>query len=210
MRQLLLRSGKLGFLGERVDDVRVYQFSGGYLECNLEIESGGKFFSAGAVPEDWPAMLRRDESLKAALPDAVVREGVLVVAALQPRLTVVSALSPYFPHLGGMFGSGPAGPLHQLTSLHLEAWHPRPYRIFISVGPRGSNHGRFNLWSEHVLLIRQPIVPRPEDEEKPDEVIEENLSPGSKITLLDRRRGNSRLRLRARFLADREVEKLAK
>ena len=84
-----------------------------------------------------------------------------------PMLHVHQALQPYHAHLGGMFVAGPAGPLHQLTTVHIESAHLRPYRIMVNGGPLPGILGAgFNLWTEQMVQVRLPFVARdPQDEE---------------------------------------------
>jgi hypothetical protein len=212
VRQLLLRSGRLGFLGEpRVEEAWAFHFAGGFLECQLETDHQGKSVSAGPIPDDWPGMLRRDEVLRASTSPLVRREGQVVVTRVRPAQPAVAELAPYFPHLGGLLVRGPAGPLHQLATLHLETAQQGTFRVFLSAGPpQDSNHGRFNLWTEQVILLREPFIRREPSLEPSTTGGGKDLPAGRPVVLLDRQMGYSRLRLKARFLSDDEVAELRK
>jgi hypothetical protein len=210
MRRLFELAGSGGFLGEQFDEAWVFQYTGGFLECKLETDHDGKAITPGPLPSKWGELFAQDEELPTGKPEALRREGHLILAALRPQLPI-NQLAPYFPHLGGMFVCGPAGPLHQLVSLHLEAWHRIRYRLFLTVARDGANQGaRFNLWSEQVMIMRTGILPRDPSQEEYHAEGGKDLSPGADVTILDRQVGRSRLRVKARFLGDDEVRSAMK
>jgi hypothetical protein len=176
----------------------------------VETDHEGKPISPGPTPSNWAALFAQDEDLAAGKPEALEREGYVILAALRPE-NPFNALVPYFPHLGGLFVSGPAGPLHQVASLHQEAWHHIRYRIFVTIGrDKKSDGARFNLWSEQVMLMRTSILRREPGQEEYHAGGGKDLAPGRDITILDRQVGRSRLRLKARFLGDDEVRQRMK
>jgi hypothetical protein len=209
-RQLLNRLGDLGFLGQPILETWVFRYTGGYLECRLESEHDGQVVSAGVMPNDMPGILRRNEAIRQGRGDAFLRQGYIVVAAMQPVLDGSQALAPYRLSLGGLFVRGPAGPLHPLINLHMETRQPRRFRLFLSIDPPpGGPGGKLHLWAEQEFQLRVPFVRPDPDLEDYQVAGGRKLTAGRDITLLDRKHGISRLRLRARFLPDGEVRDLA-
>jgi len=203
VRGLLTQAGTLGFLGDNTEEVWVYKYRGGFLECSLEAESFGNQAGRGSImPDNWPRVL-------AGLGGPEVdmgREGYIVVAAMRPVISIGEAVESHYPHLGGLFGVGPAGPLHQLTTCHVDSSHWRFYRILLmSAPPEGQGGERHNLWAAHQVNIRLPMIPRHPSREEYILGGGKDLEAGKEVLLLDRQRGFTRIRLNAKFLTDAQV-----
>lgn len=207
MRHLIGQAGNLGFFGEHTQEVWVYRYQGGLLECSLEAETLGQTARGQTIPENWQRLLDGDESLRG--PKASLRkEGYVLVAAMRPVMPVHEALVPYHVHLGGLFVSGPAGVLHQLTTVHLDSLHLRLYRVLLNAGPpQGPG---FNVWTGQLVPVRLPLVPRDPAEEEFHAGGGKDLTPEEDVTILERQRGLSRVRVRARFLSDAKAGELLK
>ncbi len=207
MRTLFGQAGGLGFLGDNTEEVWVFKYRGGFLECSLEAETFGNAPGRGSVmPDNWPRVL---STVAADLPDTT-REGYIVVAAMRPIISIGEALESHYPHLGGFFVAGPAGPLHQLTTAHVDSSHWRFYRILLVSGPPEGQRGeRHNLWAAHQVNVRLPMIPRHFATEDTSIGGGKDLEAGKEITLLDRQRGFTRVRLKARFLTDAEAKDFA-
>lgn len=205
-RQVLGETGKLGVFGARVRDAWVFRYRGGFLDCKLETDFGGKAISSGQVPEKWEPLLSH-EDIKQGKPEALNKEGYIVLLGMVPTVSIDQALEPVHPHLGAMFTVGPAGPLHALIPYYHEVWRRREYRLFLSAGPpKGKTGPGFNLWTGDLLLIRSHFLHENADNDPPAHTTSgKNLEPGKEITILERQRALSTIRLKARFLTDTEV-----
>ncbi|MGL4552084.1 MAG: hypothetical protein ACRC33_12965 [Gemmataceae bacterium] len=202
--------GGLAFLGESTQEVRVYRYAGGLMECYLEVETFGQVNKGQTIPESWEGPLRQEPLLGKKSGGELRREGFIVVAAMKPVLSVNEALEPFYRQLGGMFVSGPAGPLHQLTGAHVETSHFRAYRILLTTGvPKGTEGTGFNVWTGQLLNVLLPVVPRDPMQEEFRSAGGKDLTPDQEITLMERRRGMSTVRLKARFVSDGKAEEMA-
>ncbi|MFO0929009.1 MAG: hypothetical protein U0736_18640 [Gemmataceae bacterium] len=206
-RELVQLIGKLGLFGEAVHEAWVFRYQGGFLEARLETDYEGKPTVGELVPEDWKGLLARDESLKSGNTNAFRKRGYIILAAMK-RLTLVQALAPYQAHLGGLMAAAPVSPLHALVPLHLEVKQQRAYRLFLSASPPPKVPGTgFNSWEEQLLMLQGPFISQAPNEEDFHVGGGKDLTPGKELTLLDRQRGYSRIRLKVRFLGDGEVSK---
>jgi hypothetical protein len=206
-RAVLGEVGKLGVLGEeRVHEAWVFRYRGGFVECKLEPEFFGKPFSSGPVPDDWKRFLPEDEALKHGRVEALIKEGYIVLLSMVSMLSVPQALEPLHAHLGAAFTVGPAGPLHALVPYYHEVWRRREYRLLLSVGPpKGKLGVGFNLWTGDRVLVRTHLI---NDDPHNDPVQTgggKDLEPGKELTILERARGLTKIRLKARFLPDQEA-----
>jgi hypothetical protein len=210
IRGLLGRAGPLGFFGEPIAEAWAYRYKGGYVQCHLEVETHGKTAVGPPIPDKWENVLATDPAVKEGNPEAMDKEGYIVLTAMRPVIPVNEALEPYYPHLGGLFVSGPAGPLHQLTNASVESSHWRFYRILLTAGaPKGSTGPGFNTYTTHNFNARQPLVARDPAEEPVNIGSGKDLIAGKDITLLECQRGHTKIRLKARFLTDDEVKEIA-
>jgi hypothetical protein len=209
-RFLLDGAGPQGFFGANVLEAWVFKYTGGYLQVSLETDIDGAARSGDVLPGDWPALLSRDDGVRQDKAAAFRKQGYVVLTAMPSVVTVDDALHQYRVQLGGAFAAGHLGPLYTLAPLLQEVTHLRPYRLFLAASPPPKMTGAgFNLWAEHVLPIREPIIPRRLADEEYHVGGGKNLQAGKDFTLLDRSRGHSRVRLKARFLGDGEVRELA-
>jgi hypothetical protein len=210
-RQVLGEAGKLGILGERLHEAWVFRYRGGLLECKLETDFGGKAISAGQVPEDWSRFLTADQAIKQGKPEALNKEGYIVLLGMAPVVSVDQALQPLHPHLGAMFTAGPAGPLHALVPYYHEVWRRREYRLFLSAGPpRGKTGPGFNLWTGDLILVRSHFVNDDSGTEPSSITAGKDLEAGKDLTIMERQRGLTTIRLKAKFLSDKEAMEMAK
>jgi hypothetical protein len=210
IRGLLGKAGGLGFLGDRATEAWVFKYSGGFVECGLEAETFGQSSRGATMPDNWARVLASDDAVQAGDPEAFRKEGYIVVAAMAPVMSMDEAMESYYPHLGGLFGVGPAGPLNQLTTAHLDSSHWRFYRILItSSAPSGMVGAGHNLWTAHQVNVRLPLLPRDLASEEEAVGGGKDLEAGKEVTLIDRHRGLTRIRVKARFLPDPEVREQA-
>jgi len=72
----------------------------------------------GALPPKIGPPFLGDDVL-AGKPDALDKEGYVVLLGMIPEVPIEQALEPLHPHLGAMFTLGPAGPLHGLVPYFL-------------------------------------------------------------------------------------------
>jgi hypothetical protein len=211
IRHVMGEAGKLGVLGDRVREAWVFRYKGGFLECKLETDFGGKSLSSGVIPEDWSRFLSQDEGISKGRPKSLRKEGYIVLLGMTSMLSVDQALQPFHPHLGAMFTVGPAGPLHALIPYFHEVWRRREYRLFLSAGPpKGETGQGFNLWAGDLVLIRTHLVGDDPYQDPAHTTGGKDLQPGKEIAVLERSRGLSKIRLKARFLTDEEAIKKAK
>lgn len=210
LRKALEGAGKLGFFGANVLEAWVFKYRGGYLEAFLETDIDGKAERGEILPSEWPSLIAQDEGIAENRASAYRKEGYIILTAMPATVSISEALASSHFQLSGIFSGGPQGPLHAITPMFLEVSHRRPYRLYLSAGPDAKTTGAgFNLWAEHLLPIRGPFISRNLADEEFHVEGGKDLSPGKEILLLDRRRGASRIRLKARFLGDGEVRELA-
>jgi hypothetical protein len=210
MRQVLEGAGKLRFFGEHLLEAWVFKYRGGYLQCHLETEINGRPAIGEPLPNNWTSLLTQDDGVREGRASAFDKHGYIVMAAVPATITLADAEEKYRPHLLGLLAGAPYGPLHALAPLHFDVAHVRPYRLFVSAGPAPTELGAgFNVWCENGLLVREAIVGRGLAEEEVHVGGGVDLTPGKDILLLDRKRGYSRVRLKARFLGDGEVREMA-
>jgi hypothetical protein len=201
-------TGKVGFLGTRSLEVRVFKYSGGYLECRLEGADAGAQ-AVDVIPDDWKRLLAGDKALLQGEVDASAKEGYIVLAALNTPLPVDLAVRPYLPHLGGFCAAGHAGPLAVLPYVHLDCWLPREFRLFLSARPPRDKQGAaFRTWTQRYLRLRQPLIPGDRPPESAQVGGGTDLQPGETVTLLERSWGPNRVELKARFLTDDDLARL--
>jgi hypothetical protein len=88
-----------------------------------------------------------------------------------------------------------------------QVWQRREYRLFLSAGPPKDSTGRgFNVGTRHPLLIRSHFVSEESPETEPTRITGgKDLTPGKEVTILERGRGLSTIKLSARFLTDAEA-----
>jgi hypothetical protein len=202
-------AGNLGFLGDSTQEVWVFRYSGGLLECAIEAETAGQAARGQAVPESWSRLVEGNEDLKKQADGRIRKDGYIVLAAMRPAMPVDQALAAYHTHLGGLFVAGPAGPLHQATNVHLDSSHWRAYRLLLNAGPpKGEKGAGFNLWTGQEVNVRLPLVARDLREEEFRVGGGKDLVPDQEVTLLERRRGMSTVRLKARFLSDGKADEV--
>jgi hypothetical protein len=205
-RFVIGEAGKLGVLGQPIREAWVFRYRGGFAECKLETDFDGKTHSTGTVPEEWSRFLTQDDEIRQGKPEAVRKEGYILLLSMSEMESVPDALKPLHAHLGALFTVGPAGPLHTLVPFYREVWRKREYRLFLSAGPpRGQTGQGFNLWTGDLLMVRSHFL---EDEAFNDPartIGGKDLEPGKDLVILDCSRGLSKIRLKARFLTDQEV-----
>jgi hypothetical protein len=209
-RRVIDGAGSLGFFGANVLEAWAFKYSGGYLQVQLVTDFNGSVAPGDWLPPDWPSRLASNGGARENQAAAFRKEGYVLLTAMPSAMTAEELFHLYAPQLCGALGSGLTGPFHALFPLHLQALHKRPYRLFLSAGPRPGDPGSgFKDWAEYLLPIREPVVPRDLASEGGHVGGGKNLEAGKDITLLDRTRGNSRVRLKARFLGDGEVRDFA-
>jgi hypothetical protein len=204
-RRIIDAAGSLGFFGANVLEAWAFKYSGGYLQVQLETDFNGSVAPGDWLPPDWPSRLASNDGARENQAAAFRKEGYVLLTAMPSAMSAEELFHLYAPQLCGALGSGLTGPFHALLPLHLQALQKRPYRLFLSVGPSPG----FKEWTEYLLPVREPVVPRDLASEGGHVGGGKNLEAGKDITLLDRTRGNSRVRLKARFLGDGEVRDLA-
>lgn len=212
-RVLFEGAGKQGFLGTTLLEAWVFKYTGGYLQVHLETDLDGKTDSGDELPsaEHWPTLLSLDEGIRENRSASYRKQGYVILAAMPSVVSVQEAAANYHFQLTGILACGHLGPLHLLPSLSMEVSHKRPYRLYLSADPiPGTGGAGFApIWAEYLLPTREPILPRRLTEEEFHVPLVRNLQAGKSITLLDRKRGNGRIRLQARFLGDGEIRELA-
>lgn len=209
-RRLLETIGPGGALGLEYHHAWVFRYKGGLLECRLESDLDGATVSSTPLPSNWPARLRRDDRLSLDAAASFRTEGYILATTRKPHVPYELDPLSYTAHLGGLFGAGPAGPLHQLATLHLEARSPQVVRLFVSVNPPAEGQGvGFNAFRDDLLMVRFPLVPAAPPAETQRLGQGTDLGAGQDVLLLDWRRGPATARLVARFLPDAEVARFA-
>lgn len=199
-RRVLEMAGPGGFFGQEYQHVWVYRYQGGYLECRFELDADGGPVASPPFPSSWQGRI------EGAAP-AVPPEGYVLVAARRPPVPVELDLHSYLVHLGGLFTLGPAGPLHQLATVHLEARAPQIVRLFVGVTPpRDGNGSGFNAFRDELILVRFPFLGSAASESQ-RVGRGTDLPAGQDVLLLDWRRGLGGARLKGRFLPEEEVAK---
>jgi hypothetical protein len=207
--QLFASAGTLGFLGDATQEVWVFRYKGGLLECAIEAETDGLAARGLTLPESWSLLAEGNEDLKKQVDGRLHKEGYIVLAAMHPAMPVDQALAAFHTHLGGLFVAGPAGPLHQATNLHLDSSHRRAYRVLLNAGPpKRKKTAEFNLWTGQEVNVRLPLIARDPREEEFRVGGGKDLTPDQEVTLLERRRGLSTVRLKARFLSDGKADEV--
>jgi hypothetical protein len=205
---VLSEAGKLGVLGSRLREAWVFRYKGGYLECKAEADLNGEITSTSTVP-DWGRVLDADPDLLAGKPEVLNKEGFVVLMGVVPAVTMDEALHPLHPHLGAMFTAGPAGPLHTLVPHCLEVWNRREYRLLITANPpKGQTGTGFTTGKTgETLLIRSYLnnYDTGADQPPPHVTIGKDLEPGKELTIFERERGRTTVRLKTRFLTDKEA-----
>jgi hypothetical protein len=210
---VLSEAGKLGVLGSRLREAWVFRYKGGYLECKAEADVNGDVTTSSTVPE-WGRVLDAEEDLLAGKPEALNKEGFVVLMGVVPTVTMEEALHPLQPHLGALFTTGPAGPLHTLLPHYLEVWNRREYRLFLSAAPPKSQNGTGFTTGKagEGLLIRSFLnnYDTAGDQSPPHLTTGKDLEPGKEMTIFERQRGRTMVRLKMRFLTDKEAIEKAK
>lgn len=212
-RQVIAEAGKprASVLGGEFHEAWVFRYKGGFLECKLETDIDGKPFSSGVVPENWAGLLGADDDLKQGKAGALNKEGYIVLLGMTAAVSTDEALRPLHPHLGAMFTTGPAGPLHNLIPYFHEVWRRREYRLFLCASPPKGVTGRgfnFPTWG-HRMLIRTHFASDDSGNEPAHTTGGKDLEVGKEITILERQRGLSTVRLKAKFLTDAQAKEIA-
>jgi hypothetical protein len=208
-RKLLECLGKTDFVETPLVDSWVFEYKGGLVEAKLETDYEGKVESPGSVPQNWKQFLRRDQSLKRDPAASLDRHGYIIVSAIRPALSLDELFPPYYVHLGGFLAFGSLGPLSVVPTLFVEVNQPRLYRVLVSANLNSdAPDGEFIVSSLQSLRIQAPLVAREPATENGRVGGGVDLKPGTEELLLDRERGYSRVRLKARFLTDGEAREL--
>jgi hypothetical protein len=204
---LLDEVGQLGLLGDRTEQVQVYRYTGGPLECWLECPVPRRTLVLGPVPRDWKKQLAGDRE---APPGRLVKQGHVILVELELPRPAWQVLVPYLPPLGGLLAH-PAGPAFAPpAALSPEVVRPRDYRLFLSAGPPpGKTGAGFRLWGGRPLPLREALLPR-DEEESVTPGGGKDLKPGRTITILRQARGPNVLELKVKFLTDAEAARLRK
>ncbi|MFO0879329.1 MAG: hypothetical protein U0840_18440 [Gemmataceae bacterium] len=207
VRKVLEGAGKLGFFGGNPLEAWVFKYKGGYVETFLETDVDGKAERGETLPSEWTSLIGQEEGVKEDRAAGFHKEGFIVLTAMPATISINEALANAHFQVSGIFSGGHLGPIHTMIPFFMEVTHRRPYRLFLSAGPQGKNNtgAGFNLWAEHLLPIRGPFIARNLADEEFHVEEGKDLTPGKEVLLLDRRRGSSRIRLKARFLSDGEV-----
>ena len=209
VHELLDRAGKR-FFDTEMYDTWVFKYKGGLVETRLETDQGSETINVATFPHDWKVTLPLEKHLTKDSEVPVNFTGYIIVSAIRSYVTEVEALEPYHAHLGGIFAFGSLGPLNVVPSLFLEVKQPRPYRIFVSASPPSDVKGQgFNIMDrDRPILISTPLVIQNPALEEAFCGGGKDLKPGREEILLDRQRGYTRIRLKAKFLGDGEVREL--
>jgi hypothetical protein len=212
VRAVLEAAGKQGLFGINALEVWVFKYTGGHVQVNLETDVEGKTETGDDLPSAglWPGLLAQDEGLRQDTASSFRKKGHIILAAMPTVIPVTDALENAGPQLGALLAAGQFGALTALPPLHLELWQKRPYRLYLSAGPitKAEGAGFAPIRAEYMMPIREPALPRKLAEEEYHVGGGKDLQAGKDVTLLDRRRGNSRIRLKARFLGDGEVREM--
>jgi hypothetical protein len=208
-RKILNCLGKSDFFETPLVDSWVFEFSGGRVEAKIETDFEGKVETPGMIPHNWKQFLLRDESLKRDPLASLDRSGYIIISAIRPAPSLDELFTPYHGHLGGIMAFGPLGPLHVIPTLFVEVNQPRLYRLLIGTNQEAdAPEGEFLVSSVQSIRIRSPLIALDPATEKGQVGGGVDLKPGTEELLLDRQRGYSRIRLKARFLGDGEVREL--
>ena len=208
-RKILNCIGKTDFFETPLIDSWVFEYKGGLVAAKIETDFQGEVESPGTVPHDWKQFLRRDESLKRDPQASLERSGYIILSAIRPSLSLEEVFAPYHVHLGGFMASGPLGPFSVASILFVEASQPRLYRVLVSTNLSGDvPDGELIVSSLQSIRVRSPLIARDPAAEKGLIGGGKDLKPGVDELLLDRERGTSRIRLKARFLTDGEAREL--
>ncbi len=209
-REVIEAAGMGGFFGPKILEAWVFKYSGGYLQVKLQAEYQDEIAEGEPLPADWPPLLQANDALKENSDVSLRREGYIILTATPSQMPIDEAIQIYSPQLAGSFATATGGPLQMIFPLCLELLHKRPYRLFLSGRPTSGTPGHgYNFWAVHLLPIREPVLPRDLFREEFYVGGGKDLQPAKDITLLERKRGNSRIKLKARFLPDAEVRELA-
>jgi hypothetical protein len=202
--QAVHEAAQMELLGERTAGVWVYRYQGGYLACRLECRLGDERVTVGPVPRDWKEQLAR-EAASDASPEGALRQGFIVLAALDTPLTPAELVQPFLPHLGGLVQPPAAGVLSPLPLLAVPTRQPREFRLFLSAGPPRTRPGTgFRYQLKTHLPLHFPLLPTPQPERAATGG-GNDLEPGRDVGLLLQERGRNRIELKARFLTDAEL-----
>ena len=206
VHEIIDRAGK-SFFDTEMYDTWVFKYKGGLIETTLETDLGGETVKVMTLPESWKLALPPQKALAKDAERPVNFTGYIIISTARPG---VETLDPYYAHLAAMFAVGPGGPLDVLPALFLEVRQFRPYSIFISASPPPDVPGQgFNIVDRNrPLIISTPLVIKNPALEEAVIGGGKRLQPGKEEIILDRQRGNSRVRLKARFLTDGEAREL--
>ena len=208
--EILDRAGQK-FFGTEMYDTWIFKYKGGLVETTLETDIDGKTFKLSTVPDNWNKALPLQKTLTKDSEVPVKYTGYIIVSAVRSNLTEFEILEPYLAHLGGILAFGSVGPaLSVVPSIFLEVKQFRPYRIFVTANPPPDVSGQgFNIRDhERAILISTPLIIKNPAVEEAFFGGGKDLKPGKEETILDRERGYTRIRLKARFLGDGEVREL--
>jgi hypothetical protein len=195
------------FFGDRMREIAVFKYRGGYLEAWLEAETvPGQRMTLGPVPA--PGSLK--PVLASDVPLAEGKEGFIILAAVENPLPVEVALGPYAPQLGGLFAGGPGGPLPVLPYLGFDCWHPTEYRLFVSAEPPAHTRGAaFRQFSSGGFPLRFPFGPGRPFPSVPKITDSTDTKPGEELVLAAWSWGDNTLALKARFFKEEDLKKAA-
>lgn len=209
IHEILDRAGKRYFDTEMYD-TWVFKYKGGLIETTLEVDVAGQTVKVVTIPENWKDALKLQFSLAKDAEMPVNFTGYIIVSAVRSSVTVVEALEPYYAHLGATLAFGSSGPLHVLPAMFMEVRQFRPYRVFVSASPPADTTGQgFNILDqERLLLISTPLVIQNPALEDALLGGGKHLQAGKEELILDRQRGYSRIRVKARFVTDGEAREL--
>lgn len=207
---LLNETAKLdGVLGSRVREAQVFRYKGGVLQCTLETEYRGEVRSPGPVPrqEQWPNLIGGEQGVREGDADSLYKEGYVLFMSMIPLVSMEEALDPLLPHFGAAFNApGPAGPLHALVPYYHNVQRPCEYRLYVSAGPaknkKGSGFAARSVSKPPIWTHFNDDLPL---EPPPHLASGKNLEADKDLVLYERQRGLSTVRLKGRFLSDREA-----
>lgn len=207
-RKVLDVAGKTPYFQTPLLESWVFEYKGGLLETKIETDFQGEPESPGVVPLDWKSLLRRDESQVREPWAPVDRTGYIILSEIRSP-PLADELAPYYAHLGGFLAFGSLGPLHVMPSLLLDVQQSLQYRVLVSTNRNAdAPDGEFTVSALQSIRFRSPIIPKDPATEKVQVGGGKDLEPGKDELLLDRQRGHSRIRLKARFLGDEEARDL--
>ncbi len=209
VHEILERAGR-SYFGTQRYDVWVFKYKGGLIEATLETDIDGETVKVATVPDDWRETLPLPKTLTKESEVPVNFNGYIIISAIRTDVTEFELIEPYLTHLGGILAFGSQGPLEVVPSLFLEVKQFRPYHIFVSASPPPDENGQgFNIRGrDRPILISTPLLIKNPAIEEAFVGGGKDLKPGKQEILLDRQRGYSRIRLKARFLGDGEVRDL--